>query len=257
MSAEKQADPPSGEKNRAWSDILPLLPKLLWFIFAVVVFCMSYKPVLDRLNSGEVAKVSFATFQIEFAREEFERAVVGAGREGVIPTKEFEFFAERIARSAEKLAGARALWVDNDHPSQNFMERRAFAALGISFDIAKSNDEAQTLFDLSDEMNSPYDFVISDIGRDDPLRPESRDPDISPCFPVPQSRSEAGCKLVQIVNGRYPGRGIPVILYSSYGDQFGTPPGAFGATGKFDDLLSLVLDAVERRQPRQGQPLSE
>ncbi len=210
----------------------------------MVVFTLSYGPVLDRMQKGEVAKVSFATFQIEFAREEFAKAVQAGPKEGP-PPHEFSFYAERIQREAEKLSGARALWISDHNPKEYFAERRALASLGISFDLAKNTDEAQDLFGEADRLNSPYDLIISDMARDPKI-----DPVAAPCYPFPGSPKEAGCWSLQVAVGRYQSRPIPFIFYSLDGDRLGTPSGAFGATDRIDRLIPLVLDAVERGASR-------
>lgn len=230
---------------------IQLLPKLLWFILAVVIFATSYRPLLRRLDEGELSKVSFATFQIEFVRSEYNKAKeISRDSASITTPVGFEFYADRVSRSSQQLNGLRALWVDDLNPTQNFAERRALSSLGISFDLAKSNDEAQALFDKADESQSPYHLVISDMGRS-----SETDPVTELCFPhFAQSGAQAGCKLLQIVLGRYQAAAPPVIFYSSYGDSYGTPPGAFGATADFDSLFGLVLDASERRGPDPESP---
>lgn len=233
------------------SELIQLVPKVLWFLFAVAAFALVYRPVMGRLDRGEVTKVGFALFQIEFAKREFEKAARLAPRDGQASPRGFEYFSDRIERSSAVLLGAKVLWVDDKQPAQNFAERRALSSLGLNFDTARSTDEAQQLFDLADRMGSPYDLIISDLGRDPAV-----DPLTSPCFPLPNSPEDAGCKLLEVVRGRY-GGDVPFIFYTRDGDKLGTPAGAFGATNHFDDLVALVLDATERRKPSQIDPPPE
>ncbi len=51
------------------------------------------------------------------------------------------------------------LWVD-DRPSNNIYERQALEALGISFTLAKSTEEA-----LEKISKQSFDAIISDMGR--------------------------------------------------------------------------------------------
>lgn len=222
-------------------EVLQVLPKLLWFLLALVVLWLTYKPLLASLNSGNVSKLSFASFQIEFAKEDFARAAERV--EGGSPPVELKSYADRIERAGDKLVGAKVLWVTEQSSLRYLPERRALSSLGISFDLAKNNTEARALLDATSAMGVPYDFVITDIDRPaDPFRAD--------CFPsVPDTPRQAGCATVMLVHGYYPAQPIPVIVYS--GDaNIGIPPHALGGTERFDELVSLVLDAVERRQVR-------
>lgn len=239
----------SSNQGTLWVEVVKVAPNLLWFSLAVTVLGLSYGPIMSRLERGDISKLSFAALEIEFVRTEFTKAAVASGTPTTFASPvNFVAFADRIQRSATVLSGAKALWVDDMHPSENFAERRALSALGIGFDLARSNDEAQALFDAADAARSPYDLIISDIGREPRVDPTS-----ARCFPQ-GAQSDAGCKLVQIVRGRYPINTPPIILYSGDGDANGTPPGAFGATNRFDELAALVLDAVERRGQRERAP---
>lgn len=230
-------------ENFAGSDItvevIRVMPGLLWFIFALVLTAFFYHPLMKRLEGGDISKVSVAAFQIEFVRSEFMKADATA----FATPAHFAAYGDRIQRNAAKIYGARGLWVDEGDPVRNFKERRALAALGISFDLAKTNEEARRLFDAaSDKGESPYDFIITNIGRG------VADPAVAPCFPKLSARyREAGCKLIQIVHELYQANPPPIIIYSSDSEVYGTPAGALGGTDRFDELAELVLDAVERR----------
>lgn len=235
---------PSPAPNPIFSETIRILPNLLWFSLAVIIFWVSYKPLLNQVSRDGISKMSFAAFQVEFAKAEFDKAAEaysGAGNRARV--KVIAFDVDRIKRLSGILPGTRALWVADENPTEDFAARRAFASIGISFDLARSTNEAQDLFDLADKWRSPYDLIISDFNRS-----KSVDPGVARCFPkFGGSPTEAGCKLLQVVQGRYPEHAPPVIFYSSDAPM-GTPPGALGATDRFDELARLVLDAVERRQ---------
>src|SRR6185369_13941685 len=101
------------------------------------------------LKSGDVSKISIATFQIEFARQDFA-AAAGQVTKGPPSPVQLKAFDGRIQKAGELLIGAKGLWVADENaysdtqptgPTRFFLERRAFAALGISFDLASSNAE--------------------------------------------------------------------------------------------------------------------
>jgi hypothetical protein len=234
------ARPPSTAQSEArpslFVESIKIVPQVLWFSLAIVVIVISYKPLVDHLDKGDISKVSFAAFDIEFVRSEFSKAAPNA----FSTPAQFTAFADRIQKEAAQLRGARALWVDSGNPTQNFQERSALMSLGIAFDLARNNEEAQNLFDLADKAKLPYDFVISN------MRDKSIDRMQAACFPrVSPAYQDGACQLIQIVKGRYPDQTPPIILYS--GDVRGVPPGALGATDRFDELALLVLDALERR----------
>lgn len=235
------------------SEIIKIVPNVLWFSLAIIIVIISYKPLIKQLSSDGISKMSFATFQIEFAKSEFEKAdQASRPRDKSSGTTVKSFDKDRINRLYDILPGTKALWVADENPTEDFATRRAFYSIGISFDLARSNNEAQELFDLADKWKSPYDFIISDINRSKDV-----DPTESKCFPsFTGSPSEAGCKLLQIVIGRYPDSTPPLIFYSSDASM-GTPPGAFGATDRFEDLARLVLDAVEHRKTGHAQQTSD
>jgi hypothetical protein len=232
--------------RRIRPEVFEVFPKLLWFALAVVALLLAYNPLLGALKSGDVSKISVATFQIEFARPSFVEAA-GKVNQGRLSPVQLKAFDGRIQRVGELLIGARGLWVadDNVKPERFFLERRAFSALGISFDLASNNAQAIALLGKAEETHLPYDFVITDIHR-------AQNGTEAECFPdVSGTPREAGCTTVQIVRGYETDHPIPVIVYSQ--DAYkGTPPGTLGGTDGFDGLVPLVLEAVARRTPHRN-----
>jgi hypothetical protein len=231
-------------ERRIPPEVFEILPKLLWFALAVTAFLLAYKPLLGELRSGDVSKISVATFQIEFARQDFATAA-GQVTKGPPSPVQLKAFDDRIQRAGEKLIGAKGLWVsdNNADPTRFFLERRAFSALGISLDVALNNAQATALLDKAEQAHLPYDFVITDIHR-------QNDQSVADCFPnISGTPREAGCATVQIVEGYDQTHPIPVIVYSQDASR-GIPPGALGGTDRFDGLVPLILDAVESRTLR-------
>ncbi len=91
--------------------------------------------------------------------------------------------------------------------------------MGILTEAVTTKPEAAAV--LNDPANR-IDLIISDVGRDD--------------------GSAGGLTLLEGIRGRR-----PVILYVGRVDRDrGTPAGAFGITDRPDDLLNLVMDALDR-----------
>ncbi len=221
-------------------ELLKILPQMLWILLAALALWVLSGPLTRIMERQGLSKVSVAGFSVEFARAQFAKA--GDGKINPITTPEaFAPFAERIRRSAAKLAGARMLWVDDHHPTQNFYERRAFAALGVSVDMARTNEEAMALLTMGGETPA-YDLVLTDSGRD--AEPGSA----APCFPYRGAPSSGGCGLLRSMYQRFGEAMPPAIMYTgSYQPDWGVPSYAFGVTNRVDRLLELVLDAMERR----------
>jgi len=130
----------------------------------------------------------------------------------------------RIIRRAN---AATILWVD-DKPSNNVHEREALGALGISFTIAKSTDEA-----LQCMQEQSFDAIISDLGRPGDAR--------------------AGFTLLEKI--RSTGNLIPFVFYSaSPKPEYRAEASrlrAIGFTNRPNDLFKMVLSALgATNQPR-------
>ena len=114
------------------------------------------------------------------------------------------------------------LWVD-DNPDNNVHERQALEALGVSFVLATSTEEA-----LEKLESQSFDAIISDMGRP----------------PDPK----AGYTLLDKL--RASGDQTPFIIYA--GSR--TPKhqaearqhGAMGCTNRPDELFEMVLMALGR-----------
>lgn len=89
------------------------------------------------------------------ALEFFERAVIQRG--GGNPD------SAQLEASIEKIKSGRILWVD-DVPTNNLLETQALRMLGVQIDAVTTNKEAAEYLKAS--AKSPYDLVLSDIGRE-------------------------------------------------------------------------------------------
>ena len=131
-----------------------------------------------------------------------------------------EVVTPRVIRRAGK---STVLWVD-DRPSNNIHERQALEAVGITFVLATSTDEA-----LESVKRQSFDAIISDMGRP---------PD-----------SQAGYTLLDKL--REGGNRTPFIIYAGSGAlEHRTEArrrGAIGCTNRPDELFEMVLSALGRR----------
>jgi DNA-binding NtrC family response regulator len=114
------------------------------------------------------------------------------------------------------------LWVD-DRPTNNVHERQALEAVGVSFELATSTEEALVWL-----KHRSFDAIISDVGRP----PDPR----------------AGYTLLDKL--RAAGDQTPFIIYAgsrSLDHQAeARQHGAIGCTNRPDELFEMVLAALGR-----------
>jgi CheY-like chemotaxis protein len=126
-------------------------------------------------------------------------------------------------RAIRRAQSATVLWVD-DRPNNNIFERQALEALGVSFVLALSTDEA-----LERIERQHFDAIISDMGRP----------------PDPK----AGYTLLDKI--RSMGNKTPFIIYAgSRAPEHRAEAkrrGALDCTNRPDELFGLVLSAIDRR----------
>lgn len=137
---------------------------------------------------------------------------------------------QRLAKAARLVEGKSILWLD-DHPAQTNNESALFRTAGMIVSYAETNEAAMTA--LLDPAAARHDVVISDIGRDDPDKP-------------------TGAVFAKDLLDAAANAGItapPVVYYISHIDENRpNPVGSFGLTNRPDDLVHMVVDALERRR---------
>ncbi len=131
--------------------------------------------------------------------------------------------AEAVTPRVIRRAGrSTVLWVD-DRPNNNIHERQALEALGVSFVIATTTEEA-----IAKVEHQSFDAIISDMGRP---------PD-----------AQAGYTLLDKL--RSAGNRTPYIIYaSSRAPEHQTEArrrGAVGCTNRPTELFQMVLSVLER-----------
>lgn len=171
-----------------------------------------------RRTLGGVQKLSGAQLYAELAKQ-LESKTTSKGGQSLLASLPA---VRRRAELVESIVrGRRVLWVD-DHPSNNLYERVALAETGVAVDIAASSEEALAL--------ATYlrpDVIISDMER--------------------EGRRDAGLEFLRLARAR--NITSPVIFYLADVDPSrGVPPGAFALTNRPDEVLHLILDALERQR---------
>lgn len=126
----------------------------------------------------------------------------------------------RVLRQARN---ATALWVD-DRPDNNIHERASLEAIGVSFVLSPSTDDA-----LEKVARQSFDVIISDMGRG--------------------VDTTAGYHLLEKL--RASGNRTPFIIYAGSRAPehraLAKEKGALDTTNRPDELFSLVLSAIDRK----------
>jgi CheY-like chemotaxis protein len=199
------------------SEALKLMPTLLWVILIAGLAIAFFKPIknelLPRVSGLNVLGAVEATF-IERQLDQVARAGTPAGS-----PEDRGQVARRAQRLSQLIKDAKVLMV-NDQPQEVVRFEQILRNLGMRVDIARTT--AGALSNMNDRV---YDVIISDMARDD-------------------VQDEGQQFLEEAIR-----RGIdrPTIFgVRQYDPSRGVPPHAFGITNRTDELLNLVLDALER-----------
>ena len=215
---------PTDQMDHLVIEIIKLIPSLLWASLGIVGLVLFYRPICDEL----LPKLSgFKTMGIEFSfvKDSIDAAIELARKDPnwkvEVPLKEKNIALNRAKQHLHVFTEAQILWVD-DHPENNLNERKMFRQLKIEIDTAKSTDEALDIL-----RHAEYDLVISDIARGE--------------------KATAGLDFLN--EFRKQNKTTPLIYYVGVIDsKLGVPAQAFGITNRPDELLHLVLDALERKK---------
>jgi CheY-like chemotaxis protein len=213
-----------------------LLGVLVWpivVLFILVRFGSSFREFISSL--GEFS-LKGAGFEASAKRRQAEAAAALAAAAASRPdddsdagtvAKDVRAAAAVVAEVAtprviRRASGSRVLWVD-DRPNNNIYERQALEALGVSFVLALSTDEA-----LEKLRQQEFDAIISDMGRP----PDPR----------------AGYTLLDKL--RASGDQTPFVIYagsrSPEHQAESRRHGAIGCTNRANELLEMVLGVLGR-----------
>ena len=206
------------------TELVKLIPSLLWFFFAVAIFFIFYKTIRYELLPNLIGLKAIGV-ELSFIKDSIEAALALAEKSPQwkveVPPADKEQALNRAKRHLKIFRDTQILWVD-DHPENNLNERRMFRQLRCEIDIAKSTKEAIEML-----KNCGYDLIISDMARGD--------------------KATAGLEF--LTQFREIDRTSPVIFYIGVVDtKKGIPAQAFGITNRPDELLHLTLDALERKK---------
>lgn len=203
---------PTPEPAFDYKVLFDLAPHMIWAIVIVMVIAMIGPKRLATafLNAR---KISFGGLEIDLKGDILEAVQA----KGVDVSSQLEGqVARRAQRSAALTTGARLLWID-EHPDNNTIEIRLFKRLGLIIDLATSDADATKR--LAEHV---YDVVLSSWTR--------------------AGDGDAGRKFIPTVHASM--LSPPIIYY--VGKIREVPIDAFGLTVRPDELLNLVLDALER-----------
>jgi CheY-like chemotaxis protein len=214
----------AGELAHVGTELVRIIPSILWFLLVVTLLVLFYKPTREDLLPNIRAFKAMGV-ELSFVKESIDAALELADKSPQWKVEVSPQDKEQALKRAKKhlpiLRDAQFLWVD-DHPENNLNERRMFRQLKAEIDIARSTEEALGIL-----KNGRYDLVISDMARGD----------------------EAAAGLEFLKQFRKVDNAAPVIFYLGVFDaKKGVPAQAFGITNRPDELLHLTLDALERRK---------
>jgi hypothetical protein len=198
---------------------IALLPQLIWSVVVLILVLVFRDAIRQRL--GRVRTLSFLGFSVELEPEQVKAAVKARAKLAGTALQGLDSVASSLVSRAERLQpvlrGAVAVWLDED-PLRNRTERRLLREMGVFTQVIRELDEAGRFVESEGD---DVDLVIS------------------------ENLTQDGRKVGQILIGRLGHARPPVILYVT-NLKPGLPEGAFGITNRPDELLHLVMDALER-----------
>ena len=204
------------------TELVTLIPSLLWFFLVLVLVLLFYRPIRDDLLPN-LTSLKAGGVELSFVTESIDAAVKLAEKSPQwkveVPAKDKGQAIQRAKKHLHVFRDASFLWVD-DRPENNLNEQMMFRQLRVKAQAAESTEDALKLL-----KNGRYDLVISDMARGDD--------------------NTAGLELLRQMDEA--DETVPVIFYvGSLDPHKGVPAGAFGITNRPDELLHLTLDALER-----------
>lgn len=222
------------------SQVYDFAISILWIVFAFVVLgAVLWKVPLSELVTsltGRLRGLKVAGVELSFVEAKMEQAAAAASTnnvriESTVPKKieitraDRERAIARAQRAGDALSGKRILWID-DEVTNNRLERMMLEAFGMTIEQVQDNAAAEKAL-----RAGGHDLILSDIARGK----DAQGQDILGGLDFLASHRTSSYRL-------------PVIFYVSVVDEDRPlPPGAFGLTNRPDELLHLVVDALERR----------
>lgn len=204
--------PPLSQPGFDWKPVIELIPHAIWGAVVLIIIAMiGPKRLANALLNAR--KISFGGLEIELKSD--IASVVQARGAPVLPQLEGQV-ARRAERSLSLTTGARLLWID-EHPKNNANEIKLLKRLGVQIDLASSDDIASKRL-----AQAVYDVVLSNMTR--------------------ANDGDAGEKFLPNILAATLS---PMVIFY-VGKDRRIPNGALGLTTRPDELLNLLLDALER-----------
>lgn len=218
--------------------LLEIIPSIMWIIFCFWLL-YSFRDSIKQLFPW-LSRVKFGKLEIEFypamldassKAEKFNRIKIKSNTNLISISKKSQLRSlKRALRCSAYINHPRILWID-DSPSNNTSEIELLTILNSEVTQVRSTAEAFHILESS--LPNEIDIIISDIDR-------PNDSSQSPKRP-------AGIYFMDMLSSETNTTQIPVIFYIGLIDRSKQIPlGAFGITNRPDELLHLVLDALER-----------
>jgi CheY-like chemotaxis protein len=217
----------------SYLEILDKLPKILWILFAMTIFCLFYGEIKNDILPN-ISSINVAGFSATL-KNELDAITRQDGKNGsadfvdyVTPLQQ-ELISERAAKLFRRLQRARILWVDQN-TENNTDIRKILKTWGANVDCAKSDADAFVFLNSSKNSDTPYNLIITNNTRTHAIDAEN---------------------FADRVNSEF-ADDLPIILFSaSRGDKdvvgkLGVPKNILAATNRYDYLLHFVLDVLER-----------
>jgi len=208
--------------ERVALELIKNLPAILWFIVSCIIIILLYGPIRHELLPN-ITGFKALGVEFSFVKSSINTAIELAEKSPqwkvIIPEEDRQRVLNRVKKHLALFQDVRILWID-DVPDSLRNERTMLRRLQTDIDLATSAAEAKKLLQAGE-----YDLILSDIAReDDPI---------------------GGLKFLQEYGKKT--QRLPVIFYvGTFLPEKGVPPYAFGITNRPDELLHLIMDALER-----------
>lgn len=234
--AAAEAAKKAAEKTPDWFEIAQAAPAFLFGLLLLILAAVNFRAVGRLID--KTTGVKGLGFELSFAAQKelkqatragdsvrLKKTVGGPEVPVTVSPDDQQRAVRRAAEAAPALKDRRILWLD-DQPANNSHEVAALRALGLQVIERSTNEQALgQLATGSDEIH----MIISDIGRVDNNAPDG---------------------LEFLSTYRQSGGMLPVVFYITEVDpERPLPAGASGLTNRPDELIHLIIDAMERVRP--------
>jgi CheY-like chemotaxis protein len=206
------------------TELVKLIPSILWFFLAVILIAAFYRPIRDDLLPNLIS-LKAGGVEFFFVKDAIDAVLKLAEKSPqwkiVVPSEDKEKALKRAKKHVHIFRDAQFLWVD-DHPENNFNEQAMFRQLRVTTQTDGSTKEALEIL-----KSRHFDLVISDVSRGE--------------------KATAGLEFLG--QFRKVNKTTRVIFYvGHFHPEKGGAVQAFGITNRPDEWLHLDFDALERKK---------